>query len=89
MAELGEFVARDLRTHFVRVEDIYEDFEIRCWKVQTRQGRRTFQTSRDSWPRKMPNGDFLVQAMAGDLSRIPSTHQLDPKSRRLVWAFVD
>jgi hypothetical protein len=65
MAELGEFVARDLRTHFVRVEDVYEDFEIRCWKVQTRQGRRTFQTSRDSWPRKMPNGDFLVQDMAG------------------------
>jgi hypothetical protein len=84
-----ELVTAGFVLDIVRVEQVKEDFEIRCWKVQTRQGPRTFQTSRDSWPRKTPSGELLVQDVAGDLFRIPSANQLDPKSRRLVWALVD
>lgn len=86
---LETLVAAGFVLDVVRVEEVEEDFEIRCWKVQTRQGPRTFQTSRDSWPQKTPNGELLLQDVAGDLFRIPSSEHLDDKSRRLLWAFVD
>lgn len=73
----------------LRVDEVEEDFEIRCWKVQTRQGPRTFQTSRDTWPQKTPNGELLLQDVAGDLFRIPPSDRLDEKSKKLLWAFVD
>jgi hypothetical protein len=72
-----------------RVDAVDEDFEIRCWKVQTRQGPRTFQTSRESWPYKTPSGELLLQDVAGDLFRIPPREELDARSRKLLWAFVD
>lgn len=72
-----------------RVVSIEDELEIRIWKVETRQGARTFQTARDDWPRALPGGSFLVRDVAGDLYLIPASDQLDPKSRRALWAFID
>lgn len=73
----------------VEVLEIEEDVEIRRWKVRTRQGLRSFQTALDSWPRDAPDGGVLMEDVAGDLFRIPPAEELDPKSRKLVWAFLD
>ena len=72
-----------------RVVEVEEEVEIRHWTVETRQGRRTFQTHLDDWPRTLPMGGLLMRDVAGDLYRLPATAELDRRSRELLWAFVD
>ena len=72
-----------------RVCSIDEEVEIRQWVVETRQGRRAFQTHLDDWPRVLPGGGLLIRDVAGDLYRLPAPATLDATSRELLWAFVD
>jgi hypothetical protein len=71
------------------VDSIEEEFEIRNWRVRTRQGPRTFQTHRDEWPRAVDGGGFLVHDVAGDLFRIPPDAELDEESRKRLRVYVD
>lgn len=73
----------------VRVLEVVEEVEIRHWRVETRQGLRTFQTRLDDWPRSLPGGGFLIRDVAGDLYHIAAPAALDRQSRELLWAFVD
>ena len=72
-----------------RVVDIEEEIEIRQWKVETKQGLRSFQTHLDDWPRVLPSGGLLIRDVAGDLYRLADPSTMDKKSRALLWAFVD
>lgn len=72
-----------------RVLDIDEEVEIRHWQVETRQGRRTFQTRLDDWPRTLPGGGLLIRDVTGDLYHFTRPAALDRRSRELLWAFVD
>ena len=72
-----------------RVVDVEEEVEIRQWTVETKHGRRSFQTHLDDWPRVLPMGGLLIRDVAGDLYRLPAPETLDEKSRELLWAFVD
>ncbi len=72
-----------------RVLAVEEEVEIRHWRVQTRQGPRSFQTRLDDWPRSLPDGGFLIRDVAGDLYHIGNPRALDKQSRELLWAFVD
>jgi hypothetical protein len=72
-----------------RVTAIEEEVEIRHWRVQTRQGTRSFQTRLDAWPRLLPQGGLLVRDVAGDLYHVADPGALDQHSRALLWAFVD
>lgn len=72
-----------------RVDAVEEDFELRCFKVETPQGSRAFQTALDAWPRETPDGGLLIEDVAGDVFRIEHPETLDPKSRELVWELVD
>lgn len=72
-----------------RVLSIDEEVEIRHWAVETRQGRRTFQTHLDDWPRVLPAGELLIRDVGGDLYRLPAPGTMDGRSRELLWAFVD
>ena len=72
-----------------RVVSVEEEVEIRQWTVETKQGRRNFQTHLDDWPRVLPKGELLIRDVAGDLYRVPDPKTLDRKSRELLWAFVD
>src|SRR6185312_8604829 len=72
-----------------RVLEIEEEVEIRRWRVETRQGPRTFQTRLDDWPRTLPHGGLLIRDLAGDLYHLVEPKQLDKHSRDLLWAFVD
>jgi hypothetical protein len=71
-----------------RVLEVEEEVEIRHWKVDTRQGLRSFQTRLDDWPRALPGGGFLIRDVAGDLYRLPEPERMDKISRDLLWAFV-
>ncbi len=73
----------------VRIDSIEEEFEIRAWIVQTRQGPRRFQTRRDAWPRELPSGGHLIRDVAGDVYRVADLDALDERSRELLWALMD
>ena len=73
----------------VKIDNIDDEVEIRTWKVETRQGMRTFQTRLDDWPREVPGGGLLIRDVAGDLYHIGDVDALDDKSRQLLWAFAD
>ena len=72
-----------------RVTAIEEEVEIRHWRVETRQGARSFQTRLDAWPRLLPQGGLLLRDVAGDLYHVTDPAALDKQSRALLWAFVD
>jgi uncharacterized protein DUF1854 len=72
-----------------RVLEIEEEVEIRAWRVETRQGPRSFQTRLEDWPRTLPQGGLLVRDVAGDLYHFFRPVALDRRSRALLWAFVD
>ena len=72
-----------------RVLEIEEEVELRHWRVETRQGPRSFQTRLDDWPRVLPHGGLLVRDVNGDLYHLGRTADLDKRSRELLWAFVD
>jgi hypothetical protein len=72
-----------------RVLSIEEEVEIRHWVVDTKHGRRLFQTHLDDWPRALPMGGLLIRDVAGDLYRLAAPEQLDRRSQELLWAFVD
>ena len=72
-----------------RVICLDEEIEVRNWKVETRQGPRTFQTRLDDWPRPMPDGGLLIRDVAGDLYHVADPAALDRASRELLWAFID
>jgi hypothetical protein len=72
-----------------RVLSLQSEFEIRNWKVETRQGPFIFQTKLDDWPHELPDGGALIRDVAGNLFLIPDPHTLDAASRKLLWAFVD
>jgi Domain of unknown function (DUF1854) len=71
------------------VLEVEEEVEIRHWRVETRQGFRTFQTRLDDWPRALPGGGFLIRDVAGDLYHLAAPKAMDQRSRELLWAFVD
>jgi len=75
----------------LQIEKVYsvnEDFEIRNWKVKTRQGDRSFQTKLDDWPIKLPGGNILFRDVSGDLFFIEDIDKLDEETRRHLWAFI-
>jgi len=72
-----------------RVYSVKEDFELRCFDVETAQGRRSFQTALDAWPRETPEGGLLIEDVAGDVFRIEDPTSLDARSRELLWELVD
>lgn len=71
------------------IADVHEEVEIRTWRVETRQGPRSFQTRLDDWPWEVPGGGIVIRDVAGDLYHVRDPHTLDDRSRKWLWAFVD
>lgn len=72
-----------------RITDVEEEVEIRTWKVETRQGPRSFQTRLDDWPTDVPGGGIVIRDVAGDLYHVADPRSMDDRSRKWLWAFVD
>jgi len=72
-----------------RITAVEEEIEIRTWKVETRQGPRSFQTRLDDWPTDVPGGGIVIRDVAGDLYHVANPAKMDERSRKWLWAFVD
>ncbi len=73
----------------VKIDKIEEEFELRRWWVQTKQGPRQFQTKLMDWPRILPNGEMLIQDLYGDLFHIKDLKNSNLDKRGLLTAFID
>jgi hypothetical protein len=71
------------------IESVKDEFELRTWSVQTRQGPRSFQTKLDEWPRRLENSAVIIRDLSGDFYQINDPTGLDPTSQKLVWAFTE
>jgi hypothetical protein len=85
----GVLVLPGFTFEITRFREIKTDFELRVWKVGTRQGDREFQTELDTWPDPLPGGGWILRDVTRDLYRIPPLDQLDLESRRKFAAFVE
>lgn len=72
-----------------RIHSCVEEIEIRVFVVDTKQGRRTFETARDEWPQQLVGGGLLIKDVAGDLYRVDAPGELDVQSQKLLWVFLD
>ena len=72
-----------------RITEVEEEIEIRTWRVETRQGPRSFQTKLDDWPTDVPGGGIVIRDVAGDLYHVADPESMDTRSRKWLWAFVD
>jgi len=72
-----------------RIVDIQTEFEIRSWQVITDQGEYCFQTKLDEWPMKLEQGQFIIKDVAGNLYSVSNMNNLDERSRRFLWAYLD
>jgi hypothetical protein len=73
----------------IAINNIEDEFELRTWLVETRQGPRSFQTKLDKWPRALENGAVIIRDVSGDFYQISDPMAMDPASRKLVWAFME
>jgi len=72
-----------------KITHIETEFEIRNWRVITRQGAYTFQTKLDEWPQKMNSYGLLIRDVAGNLFQIDNIASLDHASKQQIWPFID
>lgn len=72
-----------------QIDSIDKEFELRNWRVHTRQGPRNFQTRLDDWPRPLEAGSSVIHDVAGDQYLLPPLETLDPNSRQLLWPLLD
>jgi hypothetical protein len=71
------------------VEAIEAQAELFHWKVQTDAGPRSFLTPRSDYLRTLAGGAVLIKDVGNDLYLIEDPGILDPRSRELLWAYLD
>jgi hypothetical protein len=84
-----ELAERNFLPCLTGIEAITDEIELFHWKVTTAAGPRRFLTRRSDHPRKLANGDVLIKDVSNDLYLIPNPKGLDPKSLKLLWAYLD
>jgi hypothetical protein len=86
-----EMTLRQTRFVFevISIEKVEDEFELRTWSVETRQGPRSFQTKLDEWPRILESGTVIIRDLSGDFYQISDPKSLDPASQKLIWAFAE
>ena len=93
-AERRQFVEEELalRNFLPRVLEIYaitDQMEFFHWEVLTSAGRRSFLTRRHERPRQLGNGQMLIKDICNDIYAIARSEDMDPKSLRLLWVYMD
>ncbi|MGH7602095.1 MAG: DUF1854 domain-containing protein, partial [bacterium] len=84
-----ELAERNFLPRLTGIQAITDEIELFHWQVTTAAGPRSFLTRRSDHPRKLANGDVLIKDVSNDLYLIPNPKGLDPKSLKLLWAYLD
>ena len=71
----------------LKIEEIERDFDLRVWKVLTRQGPRIFLLKLADWPYELDDGTLVITDLSGDSYRIPDPDALDKHSVKLLYPY--
>jgi len=71
------------------VESITPQAELFHWRIVTDAGPRSLLTPRHDYLHTLPDGKVVIKDVSNDLYLLENPSRLDPKSRRLLWAYLD
>lgn len=71
------------------VESITPQAELFHWRIITDAGPRSLLTPRQDYLHTLPGGKVVIKDVSNDLYLVESPAKLDPRSRRLLWAYLD
>jgi hypothetical protein len=92
-SQLALFEALKASEFCFQIEDIlevYEEYELRVWKVFTDSGPRTFQTKLTDWPKSIPGGRYIIQDVYKDVFVMsPFDVNLPEKAKKILEDLID
>lgn len=81
-----------LRNFLPRVTEIFsitDQMEFFHWEVMTTAGPRSFLTRRHERPRQLHNGQMIIRDICNDIYLVSHAENMDPKSLKLLWVYLD
>ena len=84
-----ELAYRDFLPRVTRIDAITDNTELFHWEVETTAGHRSFLTLRHERPRQLDNGDVLIRDIYNDLYIVARAEEMDAKSMKLLWVYLD
>ncbi|MDZ7267470.1 MAG: DUF1854 domain-containing protein [candidate division KSB1 bacterium] len=84
-----ELAARNFLVRVLAIKAVSDHTELFHWQVVTTAGERSFLTRRHERPRRLATGEVLIKDVYNDLYLIARADDLDAKSLRLLWVYLD
>ncbi len=84
-----ELALRNFLPRVLEIQSISDQMEFFHWEVTTTAGPRSFLTRRHERPRQLDNGQMLIKDICNDIYVVSRSEDMDPKSLRLLWVYLD
>ncbi|NUO79304.1 DUF1854 domain-containing protein [candidate division KSB1 bacterium] len=84
-----ELALRNFLPRVLEIQNISDQMEFFHWEVQTTAGPRSFLTRRHERPRQLSDGQMLIKDICNDIYVVSRSEEMDPKSLRLLWVYLD
>ncbi len=84
-----ELALRNFLPRVLEIKTITDQMEFFHWEVLTTAGPRSFLTRRHERPRQLRNGEMLIKDICNDIYLISRSEDMDPKSLKLLWVYMD
>lgn len=84
-----ELAARNFLPRVLAIKAVTDETELFHWHVVTTAGERSFMTRRHERPRRLATGEVLIKDVCNDIYVIARADDLDAKSLRLLWVYLD
>jgi hypothetical protein len=84
-----ELAMRNFLPRVTQILHITDQMEFFHWQVLTTAGPRSFLTRRHERPRQLGNGQMMIRDICNDIYLVNRSEDMDPKSLRLLWVYMD
>jgi hypothetical protein len=84
-----ELALRNFLPRVTQILDIIDQMEFFHWQVMTTAGPRSFHTRRHKRPRQLGNGQMMIRDICNDIYLVSGSEDMDAKSLRLLWVYLD
>ncbi len=84
-----ELALRNFLPRVTQIFNIADQMEFFHWQVMTTAGPRNFLTRRHERPRQLNNGQMMIRDVCNDIYLVNRSEDMDPKSLRLLWVYLD
>jgi hypothetical protein len=84
-----ELAMRNFLPQVTQILAIADQMEFFHWEVMTTAGPRSFLTRRHERPRQLGNGQMMIRDICNDIYLVNRSEEMDPKSLRLLWVYLD